>query len=297
MKFFRVSDRKGIILAAGKGTRLYPVTSSLNKHLIPVCDKPMIYYPLSTLMLCGVRDILIITTKSSINLFKQLLGDGCQWGINIKYKVQEKSEGVAHAISLGEEFVGDKEVVAILGDNIFHGSDLVSFLRAADSASEGATVFAYPVKDPRRYGVVNFDDNGNVMNLEEKPSDFKSKYAITGLYFFDNSIFNRIRALNYSSRNEIEITSLNSSYLRDGLLKIEIMSRGMAWFDAGTFDSLKDTSTYISSLQLRQGLKVGCPEEISWRQGWIDDYQLVKLADQLISSGYGDYLFGLLEGK
>ena len=293
----RGTERKGIILAAGKGTRLYPVTYSLNKHLIPVCDKPMIYYPISTLMLCGIRDILIITSKDSRNLFEKLLGDGGQWGIKLHYKVQEKSEGVSHAISLGEEFIGDKDVVAILGDNIFHGSDLVSFLRAADSKPEGATVFAYPVKDPRMYGVVNFDDNGNIINLEEKPSDLKSKYAITGLYFFDNSIFNRIRSLKYSARNEIEITSLNSSYLKDGLLKIEIMSRGMAWFDAGTFDSLKDSSTYISSLQLRQGLKVGCPEEIAWRQGWIDDNQLVKLANQLLSSGYGDYLLGLLSEK
>tara|TARA_Y100001968_G_C19374479_1_gene726878 strand:- start:356 stop:1240 length:885 start_codon:yes stop_codon:yes gene_type:complete len=291
------SHRKGIILAGGQGTRLYPATSLLSKQLLLVYDKPMIYYPISTLMLCGIRDILIITTPSFKYLFEKLLNDGKSWGINFSYQIQEKSEGISHAISLAEGFTRDHDVAIALGDNIFHGSNFVSFLESADSRTKGGTIFAYPVSDPHRYGVVEFDKKGKILNINEKPRNPKSQYAITGLYFFDNSVFERIKRLDYSPRKELEITGLNNSYLLDKSLNLEIMGRGMAWFDTGTFESLHEGSSYIRSIENRQGLKVGCPEEVAWRQGWINDDQLGKLADQLISSGYGEYLLKLIENK
>ena len=291
------SLRKGIILAGGKGTRLHPVTSFLSKQLLPVYDKPMIYYPISTLMLCGIRDILIITTPSYKYLFEKLLNNGMGWGVNFSYQIQEKSEGIAHAISLAEDFSGGHDIAVALGDNIFHGSNLVSLLKSADLRSKGGTIFAYPVCDPQRYGVVEFDKNGKILNICEKPNNPKSQYAISGLYFFDNSCFERIKKLDYSLRNELEITALINSYLLDKSLNLEIMGRGMAWFDTGTFDSLHEGSSYISSIEHRQGFKVGCPEEVAWRQGWINDNQLATLADPLIISGYGQYLLELIENN
>jgi len=287
------THRKGIILAAGNGRRLSPITSAISKQLMLIYDKPMIYYPLSTLMLCGVKDILIITTSFSKKLFQKLLGNGSQWGINLSYKVQEENLGISHAISLSKEFVVNENVVIALGDNIFHGSNLVSLLGSANISSIGGTIFAYPVSNPQNYGVVNLNKSGEITGLQEKPRNPSSKYAITGLYFFDNSIFERINKLEPSPRQELEITSLNTSFWKDGLLNVEIMGRGTAWFDTGTFESLQEASAYIRSIQKRQGLKVGCPEEIAWRQGWINNYQLEKLADPLKSSGYGEYLFEL----
>ena len=289
------SFRKGILIAGGLGSRLYPLTSVISKQLLPVYDKPMIYYPLTTLMLSGVKDILIITTKFSQSLFEKLLGDGSEWGMNFSYKVQEKCYGVSHAISLGEGFTCDKNIVIALGDNIFHGTNFVSFLQSADIRKEGATIFTYPVKDPQRYGVISYDKKGSILSLQEKPTNPNSNNAITGLYFFDKSVYERIRKLEYSTRNELEITGLISSYLKDNLLNVESFGRGMAWFDTGTFDSLQEGSEYIRSIQNRQGLKVGCPEEISWRQGWINDNQLTNLADKLMSGGYGEYLLKLID--
>tara|TARA_Y100001968_G_C19423282_1_gene752963 strand:- start:1307 stop:2197 length:891 start_codon:yes stop_codon:yes gene_type:complete len=291
------SFRKGIILAGGKGTRLLPSTNVISKQLIPVYDKPLIYYPLTTLMIGGVQEILIITTPSSKELFERLLGNGNKWGVNLSYKVQDLSHGISHGISLAEDFVKDQNIVVALGDNIFHGSDFVSYLQAADSRTQGATVFAYPVSNPESYGVVNFNKKGCVSSLQEKPKNPVSQYAVTGLYYFDTSIFERIKKLKYSSRNELEVTELNSSYLEDGKLHVEIMGRGMAWFDTGTFNSLYEASSYIHLLQQRQGLKVGCPEEIAWRQKWLTNDQLKDLANPLLPSGYGEYLIKLLRSK
>ncbi len=288
------SLRKGIILAGGLGTRLAPLTSVISKQLLPVYDKPMIYYPLSTLMLCGINDILVVTTISSKPLFQSLLGDGKNWGVNFSYKVQSQPDGIAQAILLAEEFVGDSPVVVALGDNIFHGNDLTNVLSVANSRNKGATIFAYPVNDPERYGVVEFDRSGSIINIEEKPDNPKSQYAVPGLYFYDNSVFERVKNLEVSSRGELEITSLNKKYINDQLINVELMGRGMAWLDTGTFDSLHEASTYIRTLEKRQGLKVGCPEEIAWRNGWIDDKQLEKLAKERMNSGYGEYLLRLL---
>ncbi len=291
------SQRKGIIIAGGLGKRLLPSTYSTNKHLFLLYDKPMIYYPLTTLMLGGVKDILIVTIKSSIESYNKLLGDGSKWGINIKYSIQEEPKGIADAILLGEEFVGKSNSVIILGDNIFHGNHLYNLWEFADSFNKGSTIFAYQVSDPERYGIVDIDANGDAVNIDEKPMIPKSDLAITGLYFFDNSVFNRIRNLNFSSRNELEVTSLNNSYIKDNLLKVNLMGRGMAWFDAGTFDSFLDASIYIRTIQLRQGLMIGCPEEIACRQGWIDRHQVVNIADSLRYSRYGEYLYKFVESN
>ncbi len=288
------SLRKAIILAGGLGTRLAPLTSVISKQLLPIYNKPMIYYSLSTLMLCGIRDFLIVTTPSSLRLFENLLGDGSKWGVKFTYEIQNKPLGIAQAILIGEEFIGRSLIALALGDNLFHGNELTNILNKAEANKNGATIFAYPVSDPERYGVVEFNDAGIVVNIEEKPSQPRSKYAVTGLYFFDNSAIERVKSLKYSSRGELEITPLNLTYLRDGLLNVELISRGMAWFDTGTFDSLQDASAYIRTLENRQGFKVGCPEEIAWRKGWINDHQLKELANLYRASGYGEYLLHLL---
>ena len=289
------SQRKGIIIAGGLGKRLLPSTYSTNKHLFLLYDKPMIYYPLTTLMLGGVRDILIVTLESSIDSYNNLLGDGSKWGINIQYSIQKEPKGIADAILLGEEFVGKSNLVIILGDNIFHGNNLYDLWGFADSFNNGSNIFAYQVSDPERYGIVDIDANGYALTIDEKPKIPKSNFAITGLYFYDNSVFNRIRKLNSSSRNELEVTSLNNSYIKDNLLKVNMIGRGMAWFDAGTFDSFLDASLYIRTIQLRQGLMIGCPEEVALRQCWIDRHQFINLADTLRYSRYGEYLYKIFE--
>ena len=286
--------RKGIILAGGQGSRLSPLTNGISKQLLPVYDKPMIYYPISTLMLAGIKEILIITTPYTNELFQKILGNGNQWGINFTYEIQNHPDGIAQAILIGETFLQNDPVVIALGDNIFHGSELVSLLHAANSREKGGTIFAYPVSDPERYGVVEFDNFGQVITIEEKPKYPASKYVIPGLYFYDNTVIDRVKKLKYSPRNELEITSLNINYLQDNLLKVEIMGRGMAWLDAGTFDSLQESSAYIRTLEARQGLKIGCPEEVAWRKGWINNEELTKLAQPLLASGYGKYLVKLL---
>ena len=293
MKYY--SNRKGIIIAGGNGKRLTPITRAISKQIIPIYDKPMIYYPLTTLMLCGVKNILIITTPSSHDLFKKLLGNGKQWGLNFNYEVQKSPRGVADAILCGEDFIDNSPVVIVLGDNIFHGDQLVSLLHSADQNYNNSTIFAYPVSNPEKYGVVQFDKHNCILSIEEKPEHPKSQYVVPGLYFYDQSMIERIKELEVSSRNELEITSLNQSYLNDQILNIEVMGRGMAWLDAGTFDSLHEGSAFIRSLEHRQGLKVGCPEEVAWRQGWISNKQLHKLASSLVSSEYGKYLIRLLE--
>ena len=262
---------------------------------MPVYDKPMIYYPLTTLMLCGIRDILIISTKEQQKIFKNLLGDGKNFGVNFTYEVQEKPEGIAQAFLIAESFLADSPVALVLGDNLFHGSDLVALLNAANSRNEGSTIFAYPVKNPHEYGVVQIDNNGYPIRIEEKPKDIYSNYAVTGLYFYDNSVVSRTKNIKPSSRGELEITSINQAYLEDGLLRVELMGRGMAWLDTGTFDSLQEAASYIRSLQNRQGLKVGCPEEVAWRKGWINDDQLLKISRPLLNSGYGQYLIKLID--
>ena len=295
MRFNYTSTRKGILIAGGQGKRLAPLTIAISKQLIPVYDKPMIYYPITNLMLCGVKDILIISDPNNINLFKNLLGDGQQWGIKFSYEIQEKPEGIAQAILIGEKFAKNTNVAVALGDNIFHGNEFINLIRSADSISNGCTVFAYPVRDPQKYGVVKFDDSGNVINIEEKPKVPSSQYAVTGIYFYDNSVFKKIKELTFSSRGELEITDLNKKYLDDKLLNVKIMGRGMAWLDTGTIDSLQEASFYIRTLEHRQGLKIGCPEEVAWRQGWINDKQLEKLASSLNVGSYGQYLMKLLK--
>ena len=291
------SHRKGIIVAGGYGKRLLPSTYSANKHLFLLYDKPMIYYPLTTLMLGGIKDILIVTLKSSLESYNKLLGDGSKWGINIKYSIQQEPKGIADAILLGEDFVGKSNTVIILGDNIFHGNHLYNLWESADSLDNGSTIFAYQVNDPERYGIVEIDANGYALTIDEKPKIPKSNFAITGLYFYDNTIFNRIRKLNPSSRNELEVTSLNNSYIKDNLLKVNLIGRGMAWFDAGTFDSFLDASLYIRTIQSRQGLMIGCPEEVACRQGWIDRHKIANLADTLRDSRYGEYLYKIAESN
>jgi glucose-1-phosphate thymidylyltransferase len=291
--------RKGILLAGGSGTRLHPITQAVSKQLLPVYDKPMIYYPLSTLMLAGIREVLIITTPHDQPAFQRLLGDGSAWGMTICYAMQPSPDGLAQAFLLGADFLGSAPAALVLGDNLFHGHDLVPQLVSSNGVNNaqlpGATVFAYPVRDPERYGVVEFDASGRVLSIEEKPSKPRSRFAVTGLYFYDHTVVERARQIRPSQRGELEITDLNRQYLHDGLLQVELMGRGMAWLDTGTCDSLHEASSYIRTLEHRQGLKVGCPEEVAWRQGWISADQLAALAAPLCKSGYGTYLMQLLE--
>ena len=291
------NKRKGIILAGGSGTRLYPVTQSISKQLLPVYDKPMIYYPLSTLMLAGIQDILIISTPDDTPRFESLLGDGSQWGLNIAYKVQPSPDGLAQAFILGDTFIGNDLSALVLGDNIFYGHDFNELLGNAMTRDDGATVFAYHVHDPERYGVAEFDKSNKVLSLEEKPLKPKSNYAVTGLYFYDKNVVTMAKSLKPSSRGELEITDLNRLYLDQQKLNVEIMGRGFAWLDTGTHDSLLEASHFIATLENRQGLKVSCPEEIAYRSGWIDANQLEKLAAPLSKNGYGHYLQRVLQEK
>jgi len=292
-----LQKRKGIILAGGSGTRLYPVTQSISKQLLPVYDKPMIYYPLSTLMLAGIQDILIISTPDDTPRFESLLGDGSQWGLNISYKVQPSPDGLAQAFILGDTFIGNDLSALVLGDNIFYGHDFNELLGNAMQRESGATVFAYHVQDPERYGVAEFDKTNKVLSLEEKPQHPKSNYAVTGLYFYDKDVVAMAKSLKPSPRGELEITDLNRLYLEKEKLNIEIMGRGYAWLDTGTHDSLLDASQFIATLENRQGLKVSCPEEIAYRRGWINAAQLEKLAAPLSKNGYGQYLQRVLKEK
>jgi len=292
-----IQKRKGIILAGGSGTRLYPVTQSISKQLLPVYDKPMIYYPLSTLMLAGIQDILIISTPDDTPRFESLLGDGSQWGLNISYKVQPSPDGLAQAFILGDTFIGNDLSALVLGDNIFYGHDFNELLGNAMQRENGATVFAYHVHDPERYGVAEFDKTNKVLSLEEKPKTPKSNYAVTGLYFYDKDVVAMAKSLKPSPRGELEITDLNRLYLEKEKLNVEIMGRGYAWLDTGTHDSLLEASQFIATLENRQGLKVSCPEEISYRHGWINASQLEKLAAPLSKNGYGQYLKKVLQEK
>lgn len=281
---------KGIILAGGSGTRLYPVTTVVSKQLLPVYDKPMIYYPLSTLMLAGIRQILVISTPQDTPRFEELLGDGRQWGIELEYAVQDHPGGLAQAFLIGKKFIGDSSVSLVLGDNIFYGHDMSSMLMRAASITEGATVFAYPVQDPERYGVVEFDKQGNVLSLQEKPELPRSRYAVTGLYFYDNKVIEYAEEIKPSPRGELEITDVNKCYLESGKLSVELMGRGSAWLDTGTHESLLQASAFIETLESRQGLKVSCPEEIAFRKGYINEAQLQKLAEVMSKNAYGQYL-------
>ena len=289
--------RKGIILAGGSGTRLHPLTKVVSKQLMPVYDKPMIYYPLATLMMSGIKDILIITTPEEQNRFIELIGDGSELGINVQYAVQPSPDGLAQAFLIGDSFVGNDCCTLILGDNIYYGHDLKRSLQSAYNQEQGATVFGYHVNDPERYGVVSFDDDWNALSIEEKPAVPKSNYAVTGLYYYDNRVVDFAKEVKPSPRGELEITDLNNLYLKDGSLKVELMGRGSAWLDTGTLDSLLDAANFVGAIEKRQGLKVCCPEEVAFRMGYIDAEQLEKLAAPLKKSGYGDYLLKVLKDR